>query len=109
MVSLVDRATKFVPVQRAGRKTAEAVGNAVTGLLHAHCGAVRTITAASGKEFAERARVSKALDATSLVSTARRGWSRLSRECQEGCPHHESTLPDMDSGSGLSACALNRV
>ncbi len=61
LVSLVDRASRHTLLERVGRKTADAVGSAMTGMpgpLPVH-----TVTADNGKEFAGHARVAEALGA----------------------------------------------
>ena len=63
VVSLVDRALRYTLLRRPGSRTAAAVGAAMTGLPGPHRGAVHTITADNGKEFADHARVSAALGA----------------------------------------------
>ncbi len=76
VVSLVDRATKYTLLQRPGRKTAAAVGAAMTGLPGPHRGAVHTVTADSGKEFADHARVAGALGAGFLFARPYHSWER---------------------------------
>ncbi len=60
-LALVDRASRYTLLERVGRKTADAVGSAMTrmpGPLPVH-----TVTADNGKEFADHARVSETLGA----------------------------------------------
>ncbi len=76
MVSLVDRARKYTLLRRPGRKTAAAVGAAMTGLPAPHRGAVHTITADSGREFADHARVAGALGADFLFARPYHSWER---------------------------------
>ena len=76
MVSLVDRALRYTLLRRVGRKTAAAVGAAMTGLPGPHRGAVHTITADNGKEFADHARVSAALGADFLFARPYHSWER---------------------------------
>ena len=65
VVSLVDRATKYALPPRLDRKTADAVGAAMTDMLGSL--PVHTVTADNGKEFADHARVSAALGADFLL------------------------------------------
>ncbi len=60
VVSLVDRARRYTLLRRVDRKTAAAVGAAMTGLPGPHRAAVHTVTADSGREFADHARVAGA-------------------------------------------------
>ncbi len=68
MVSLVDRALRYTLLRRPGSRTAAAVGAAMTGLPGPHRGAVHTVTADNGKEFADHARVAGALGADFLFA-----------------------------------------
>ncbi len=69
LVSLVDRASKCTLLEGVGRKTADAVGNALLEMLVWLHAPVRTITADNGKEFAGHAAVSKALGAGFFFAT----------------------------------------
>ncbi len=60
VVSLVDRALRYTLLRRVGSRTAAAVGAAMTGLPGPHRAAVHTVTADSGREFADHARVAGA-------------------------------------------------
>ena len=84
VVSAVDRATKMTFLQRVDRKTAEAVGAALTDLLSPHSGAVHTITADNGKEFAGHALVSKALGADFFFARPYHSWERGLNEHTNG-------------------------
>ena len=63
VVSLVDRASKYTLLERVDRKTAAAVGAALTGLPGPLSVPVHAITADKGKEFADHVRVADALEA----------------------------------------------
>ncbi len=76
VVSLVDRATKYTLLRRVDRKTAAAVGAAMTGLLAPHRGAVHTVTADNGREFADHARVAGALGARFFFARPYHSWER---------------------------------
>ena len=74
LVSLVDRASKYTLLERVGRKTADAVGSAMTrmpGSLPVH-----TVTADNGKEFAGHARVSEARGAGFFFARPYHSWER---------------------------------
>ena len=75
-MSLVDRALRYTLLRRVGRKTAAAVGAAMTGLPGPHRGAVHTITADNGKEFADHARVSAAPGAGFPCARPYHSWER---------------------------------
>ncbi len=60
-MSLVDRASRHTLLERVERKTADAVGSAMTGMPGSL--PVHTVTADNGKEFAGHARVAEALGA----------------------------------------------
>ncbi len=76
VVSLVDRATKYTLLRRVDRKTAAAVGAAMTGLPGPHRGAVHTVTADNGREFADHARVAGALGARFFFARPYHSWER---------------------------------
>ncbi len=84
MVSLVDRARRYTLLRRAGSRTAAAVGAAMTGLPGPHRGAVHTITADNGKEFADHARVPAALGADFLFARPYHSWERGLNEHTNG-------------------------
>jgi len=74
LVSLVDRASKYTLLRRVDRKTADAVGDAMTDMLRSL--PVHTVTADNGKEFAGHARVAKALGAGFFFATPYHSWER---------------------------------
>ncbi len=84
VVSLVDRATKYTLLRRPGRKTAAAVGAAMTGLPGPHRAAVHTVTADNGREFADHARVSAALGAGFFFARPYHSWERGLNEHTNG-------------------------
>ncbi len=82
LVSLVDRASRYTLLERVERKTADAVGSAMTrmlGPLPAH-----TVTADSGREFAGHARVAEALGADFLFARPYHSWERGTDEHVNG-------------------------
>ncbi len=76
VVSPVDRVSKQPPVQRVDGKRAEVVRGAMTDLPEGPGARVHTITADSGREFAERAKVAKAPGAGFLLPTPHHPWER---------------------------------
>jgi len=63
-VTIVDRATSFTVSKRINSKSADVVTAATTALLAPYAGAVLTITADNGKEFAHHEKMAKALGAS---------------------------------------------
>ena len=82
VVSLVDRASKYTLLRRVDRKTADAVGAAVTRMLDSL--PVHTVTADNGKEFADHARVSRALGADFFFARPYHSWERGLNEHTNG-------------------------
>ncbi len=84
LVSLVDRASKCTLLALVGRKTADAVGNAMLGMLLPLYALVHTITADNGKEFAGHAQVAQALGAGFFFATPYHSWERGLNEHTNG-------------------------
>lgn len=84
LVSLVDRPTKLTLLQKVDRRTADAVGSALTGLLRSLSAPVHTITADNGKEFAGHARAAKALGAGFCFAAPHHSWGRGLNEHTNG-------------------------
>ena len=82
VVSLVDRASKYALPPRLDRKTAAAVGAAMTGMLGSL--PVHTVTVDNGKEFADHARVSRALGADFFFARPYHSWERGLNEHTNG-------------------------
>ena len=76
MVSLVDRASKFVFLQRVDRRTSAAVSAAMVDLLRPSAAPVHTITADNGKEFAGHTGVAAELGAAFHFATPYHSWER---------------------------------
>ncbi len=76
VVSPVDRASEFTPVQRVDGKRAEVVGKTMTDLPEGPGARVHTITVYDGGEFAGHAKVAKALEADFLLPTPHHSWER---------------------------------
>ena len=84
LVSLVERASKFVCLHKVGAKTAREVGDAILGCLGPVREVVHTITADNGKEFAGHSRVSEGLCAGFYFATPYRSWERGLNEHTNG-------------------------
>ena len=84
LVSLVDRASKFVFLSKAGAKTAQEVGDAMLRCLCPVRGLVHTITADNGKEFAGHRMVSEKLCAGFYFATPYHSWERGLNEHTNG-------------------------
>ncbi len=85
LVSLVDRATKLTLLQQVERRTSSLVRAAVIKCLQPVSDMTHTITADNGKEFAEHAEVSRALDADFY-------FARPYRSCDRGLNEHTNGL-----------------
>ncbi len=84
LVSLADRASKFVCPRKVGAKTAWEVGDVIVRCPEPVRGFARTITADNGKEFSGRARVSEALGAGFYFATPYHSWERGLNEHTNG-------------------------
>ena len=84
LVSLVDRASKFVFLAEVGTKTAKEVGDAMLRCLGTVRELVHTITADNGKEFACHGRVSQELCAGFYFATPYHSWERGLNEHTNG-------------------------
>ena len=86
LVSLVDRASKFMFLSKVRAKTAQEVGEAVLECLGTVKELVHTITADNGKEFAGHRRVSEELGAGFYFATPYHSWERGLNEHTNGLP-----------------------
>jgi len=84
LVTIVERQTKFTVSTRINDKSAETVTAATIALLTPLKGAVFTITADNGKEFAYHERVSEALDAKVYFADPYSSWQRGLNENTNG-------------------------
>ena len=84
LVTIVERQTKFTVSTRINDKSAETVTSATIALLAPFEGAVFTITADNGKEFAYHERVSEALDAKVYFADPYSSWQRGLNENTNG-------------------------
>ena len=99
LVSLVDRASKFTLLRRVGRRTANAVGSALLGMLLPSRDLVHTITADNGKEFAGHAGVAKALGAGFFFATPYHSWERGLNEHVNGLVREHFPKAPTSAGS----------
>ncbi len=76
VVSLVDRASEFVFLQRADRRTAAAVSAAMLEMLRPSDAPVHTVTSDNGREFAGHAGVAAELGAGFYFATPYHSWER---------------------------------
>ena len=82
LVTLVDRMSKLVLIQRVTHKTAAAVGDAIRTMLAPY--PVHTITADNGKEFAGHAAIATALEARFFFARPYASWERGLNEHTNG-------------------------
>lgn len=84
IVSLVERKSGFLLMRKVERKTAQAVRDAMTGLLKPHRHRVLTITSDNGREFAGHEAVSKQLKADFYFAHPYASWERGTNENTNG-------------------------
>ncbi len=85
IVSLVDRRSGFTLLAKVKNKTAEAVSQAIIGLLEPFASdALETITADNGREFAWHEKISDALDTSFFFANPYASWERGTNENTNG-------------------------
>jgi IS30 family transposase len=84
LVTIVDRATSFTVSKRINNKKAQTVTDATIDLLKPFKGAVFTITADNGKEFAYHEQMTKALGAQVYFADPYSSWQRGLNENTNG-------------------------
>jgi IS30 family transposase len=84
LVTIVERATQFSLVANVANKSAEAVTAATIELLMPYSGAVHTITADNGKEFAYHEQLTKVLGAAVYFAHPYHSWERGLNENTNG-------------------------
>lgn len=84
IVSIVDRASKYVMLVKVFRKTAQNVEDALIARLSPFKEHVLTLTADNGKEFAYHERVSQTLDTGFFFATPYHSWERGLNEHTNG-------------------------
>ena len=101
IVSVVDRATKYVLLAFVPRRTAGAVGAAIVDLLMPWKALTHTITADNGKEFAGHAWIAAKLALRFYFARPYHSWERGLNEHTNGLVREyfpKSTLPGPRSG-----------
>lgn len=84
IVSLVERKSGFLLIRKVERKTAQAVSDAMTGLLKPHRRRVLTLTSDNGREFAGHEVISKQLKADFYFAHPYASWERGTNENTNG-------------------------
>ena len=84
LVSLVERRSRYTVLGKVASKQAEQVAAATIALLAPHKGHTQTITADNGKEFADHATISQALDAAVYFAHPYHAWERGLNENTNG-------------------------
>jgi len=84
IVSLTERKSRLVLLQKVERRTADLVSDAVIGLLQPIAEHSHTITGDNGKEFAEHERISHALNTDFFFAHPFAAWERGTNENMNG-------------------------
>ena len=84
VVSLVERKTGYAILAKVHRKTSDLVSGAIIRRLNPVRALVKTITYDNGKEFAEHARIDKAVGSTGYFADPFASWQRGSNENLNG-------------------------
>lgn len=84
IVSIVERKTGFTLIRKVERKTAQAVGQAMVGLLKPLRNQVHTITSDNGREFARHEEIAKRLQADFYFAHPYASWERGTNENTNG-------------------------
>ena len=84
IVSLTERKSRLVLLQKVERRTADLVSDAVIGLLQPIAEHSYTITGDNGKEFAEHERISHALNTDFFFAHPFAAWERGTNENMNG-------------------------
>lgn len=84
IVTLVERKTGLTLMRKVERKTAEAVGEAMTDLLKPYRRKVLTITADNGREFAGHQAIAQQLQADFYFAHPYASWERGTNENTNG-------------------------
>ena len=82
--SIVERKTGFTLIRKVDRKTAQAVSQAMIGLLTPYQKMVRTITSDNGKEFAGHEEIANKLKADFFFAHPYSSWERGTNENTNG-------------------------
>ncbi len=84
LVTIVERKTGYVRIQRVKKKTAQAVTRAFVTLLKKDSACVRTITTDNGKEFAGHLEIGNKLHAKVYFAEPYSAWQRGTNENTNG-------------------------
>jgi IS30 family transposase len=84
IVSIVERKTGLTLIRKVERKTAQAVSQAMTGLLKPHLRKVHTITSDNGREFAGHEEIAATLKADFYFAHPYSSWERGTNENTNG-------------------------
>ena len=84
IVSLVERKTGYAVLVKADHETSDLVSGAIIRCLRSVHPLVKTITHDNGKEFAEHARIDRALGSTGYFADPFASWQRGSDENLNG-------------------------
>ena len=84
LVTIVERATQFTLSTRVNSKSAKDVTQATIALLSPYAGAVYTITADNGKEFASHEEITEALGVSFYFARPYHSWERGLNENTNG-------------------------
>ena len=84
LLTLIERKSRLVLLQKVEQRTADAVENAITHLLEPWAHDVHTITADNGKEFANHEQISEKLNAKFYFAHPNAAWERGSNENANG-------------------------
>jgi IS30 family transposase len=80
IVTLVERKSGYALIAKVSNKTSDLVSQAIITQLNAATPLVKTLTFDNGKEFAEHARIDKALQSTTYFADPFASWQRGSNE-----------------------------
>jgi IS30 family transposase len=84
LVSIVERKTGFTLIHKVERKTAQAVSQAMIGLLKPYQNQVRTITSDNGRKFASHEEIAVRLKADFYFAHPYSSWERGTNENTNG-------------------------
>lgn len=84
LVSIVERKTGLTLIKKVERMTAQAVGQAMIGLMNSYRNKVHTITSDNGKEFAGHEQIAKQLQADFYFAHPYASWERGTNENTNG-------------------------
>ncbi len=83
-MSLVERKTGFTLIEKVERKTAQAVGQAMIGMLGSYRKRVHTVTSDNGREFAKHEDIAQRLQPDFYFAHPYASWERGTNENTNG-------------------------